>query len=711
MEVSSGMLPTFGVQPVLGRWFTREECQRGNDGVALLHYTYWRDRFGLSNDVLGQEIQLNDRVHKIIGVMPPGFFVISRVYLPLVFDDDELSDEARSGQFGFVQSWAKLKPGVSIGEARANMTALAANLEQQYPVTNEDRSIEIYRPLDRDRERFADQAVYYVLPALFVILIVCANVAHLQLTRAADRQKEVAIRAAMGAGRWRIIRQLLIENIILAVIGGVLGIAVAYIGLDAILAIDPDRTYSRTEYIEVDWNALSFAVGLSGVSGILFGLAPAWLGSRTNLSAVLKEGTTRSSAAAGGTRLRQALIVSEIALTTMLLVGAGLMLRGLWQAVEARVGFDTRVVTAHTRIPSTEPLTPDGGFEDPEQMRTQSTAFTDQALERLRAIPGVRAAAGAAPLTVGRPGLMIQPIRRASTPEEAPTSVAFRYVTPGFFETLSIPILRGRVLDDGDRANSELVAVVSESLAKQLYPSRNPLGESVAHARRTRVEMREPWRIIGVVGDIQWSPLPDDPDPPEIYLSLAQSPTPYVSFAIKAGSEPRSIINPVRSALLDLNPNQPVLGLTTIDEQLTDTIRSRSLFPAVMITFALIAVLLAAVGIYGLTSYSVSRRTQELGIRMALGAQRRDIVGMVIRQGFVLGGLGISLGAAGSWALIRLLRSELTEAQLRQAGLTSVDLATCFVVVVFLGLVSVAANYLPARRATRVEPMTALRYE
>lgn len=295
--------------------------------------------------------------------------------------------------------------------------------------------------------------------------------------------------------------------------------------------------------------------------------------------------------------------------------------------------------------------------------------------------------------------------------EEPPTSVALRYVTPGFFDTLSIPVLRGRVLDEGDHANSELVAVVSESLVSQLYPGRDPLGERVVHAQRTRTGMEEPWRIVGVVGDIQWSPLPDDPDPPEMYLSLAQSPTPYVSFAVKAEGEPRSIINPVRSTLLELNPNQPVLGLTTIEDQLADAIRSQSLFPAVMITFALIAVLLAAVGIYGLTSYSVSRRTQELGIRMALGAQRRDIVGMVIRQGMVLGGLGIALGALGSWGLLRLLRSELTEAQLRQAGLTSVDLATCGAVVAFLLVVSVAANYLPARRATRVDPMTALRYE
>lgn len=713
-EVSSGMFPVLGVQPVLGRWFTPQECRRGGDDVALLNYSYWRDRFGFDRDILGKEIQLNDRFHKIIGVMPAGFFNGPRVYLPLVFTDQELSDPARSGQFGLVQSWAKLKPGVSLEQAQANMTAIAASLEQQHPSTNKDRSVEIFRPKDRDRKRFTDRAVYFVLPALFVILIVCANVAHLQLTRVVDRQKEVAVRASMGAGRWRIVRQFLIENVILAVIGGGLGILVAYISLDAILAIDPDRSYSRLEYIAVDRNALYFAVGLACMTGILFGLAPAWIGSKANLSNVLKEGSTRASAATAGHRLRQGLIVSEIALTTMLLVGAGLILRGLWQAAQMKVGFDTNVITAQTRVPTGRVRSHMADYQNPEAVRAKSVAFMEQALKRLRTLPGVQSVAGGATGSMSVRFEFTTPIQSASAAgdQQDQTSGAIRYVTPDFFRTFSIPVLRGRDFEERDGAGSAPVAVVSESLARELFPDRNPLGERIRFVHDPRgKEAAVPWQIIGIVGDIRWSPFPSDPDPPDLYLSFAQNPYPYVSFALRAEQGPDFIVKPARAEIMALNQNIPVRGLVTLDEELTRAIRRQSLFPAVMIAFASIAVLLAAVGVYGLTSYAVTQRTQELGIRMALGAQRGDIMGMVIRQGCWLGGLGIVLGALGSWGLIHVLRSELTEAQLRQASLTSVDLTTCVVVVLFLGLVSFTANYLPARRATRVDPLTALRYE
>ncbi len=713
-EVSSGMFPVLGVQPVLGRWFTPEECRRGGDDVALLSYSYWRDRFGFDRDILGKEIQLDGRFHKIIGVMPAGFFQGPRAYLPLVFTDQELSDQARSGQFGRIQSWAKLKPGVSLEQAQANMTAIAASLEQQHPSTNKDRSVEIFRPKDRDRKRFTDRAVYFVLPALFVILIVCANVAHLQLTRVVDRQKEVAVRASMGAGRWRIVRQFLTENVILAVIGGGLGILVAYVGLDAILAIDPDRSYSRLEYIAVDRNALYFAVGLTCLTAILFGLAPAWIGSKVNLSNVLKESSTRTSAATAGKRLRQGLIVSEIALTTMLLVGAGLMLRGLWQAARMKVGFDTNVITAHTKAPAGRAIGSMSGFQNPEEVRSKTVVFMDQALARLRALPGVQSVAGgglSSILAGFEPTIPIQSVSTARG-DEGQTIVAFRIVTPDFFRTFSIPVLRGRVFEERDRAGSAPVAVVSESLARELFPDRNPLGERIGPPLDPGdKEAPEPLQIIGIVGDIRWSPLPSDPDPPELYLSFAQFPSLDVSFALRAEQGADFIVKPARAEIMALNQNDSVTGLVTIDEEFKRIIRRQSLFPAVMIVFASIAVLLAAVGIYGMTSYAVSQRTQELGIRMAMGAQRGDIVGMVIRQGCWVGGLGIVLGALGSWGLIHVLRSELTEAQLRQAGLTSVDLMTCAVVVFFLGLVFITANYLPARRATKVDPMTALRYE
>ena len=714
VEVSSGMFPVLGVQPLLGRWFTPQECRRGGDDVALLNYSYWRDRFGFDRDILGKEIQLNDRFHKIIGVMPAGFFNGPRIYLPLVFTDQELSDQARSGQFGIVQSWAKLKPGVSLEQAQANMTAIAASLEQQHPSTNKDRSVEIFRPKDRDRKRFTDRAVYFVLPALFVILIVCANVAHLQLTRVVDRQKEVAVRASMGAGRWHIVRQFLTENLILAVIGGGLGILVAYVGLDAILAIDPDRSYSRLEYIAVDRNALYFAVGLACLTGILFGLAPAWIGSRANLSNVLKESSTHTSPASAGKRLRQGLIVSEIALTTILLVGAGLMLRGLWQATRMKLGFDTNVITAHTRAPADRALGSMGGFQNPEEVRAKPVAFMDQALARLRALPGVQSVAGVGLSSILAGFEPTIPIQSASTAggDEGQTIVAFRIVTTDFFRTFSIPMLRGRDFEEHDGAGSAPVAIVSESLARELFPDRNPLGERIGSPLdRGDKEAPELLQIIGIVGDIRWSPLPSDPDPPELYLSFAQFPSLDVSFALRAKQGPDFIVKPARAEIMALNQNDSLTGLVTIDEEFKRIIRRQSLFPAVMISFASIAVLLAAVGIYGLTSYAVSQRTQELGIRMAMGAQRGDIMGMVIRQGCRVGALGIVLGALGSWGLIHVLRSELTEAQLRQANLTSIDLMTCVVVVLFLGLVSFTANYLPARRATRVDPLTALRYE
>ena len=713
-ELTSDMLPVLGVQPVLGRWFTPDECRGGHDNVALLHYTYWRDRFGSDSDALGKEIQLNDRIYKIIGVMPPGFFNSPRVHVPLVFTDEERSDRARSGQFGIVQSWAKLKPGVSLEQAQTNMTTIAAGLEERYPNTNADRGIEIYRPSDLEREKFGDQAAYFVLPALFVILIVCANVAHLQLTRAADRQKEVGVRAALGAGRRRLIRQFLTENLILAGLGGGLGVLVAYVGLDAILAINPDRSYSRFEYIAVDQNALYFAVGLSSITGLLFGLAPAWIGTKTKLNNILNEGSTRSSLGATGKRLRQALVVSQIALTTVLLVGAGLMMRNLWQVQRIRSGFDGSVVTAYSVAPSVQARAPMFGFENREEMQSKSATFMNQALDKLRALPGVQSVAGAHHISlIGgyEPTMPITPAGGSGN-GGGQTTVAHRFVTHDFFQTLSIPVLQGRVFGEEDRVGSERVAIISESLAKSLFPDRSPLGESIVRVRNPRDrEPPRPHRIIGVVADVRWSPLPTDPDLPELYLSFAQNPFPIVAFALRTEEGPDRIAGPVRSELQALNQSQPVTGLITLNEALTNKVRSESLFPAVMITFALIAVLLAAVGIYGLTAYSVAQRTQELGIRMALGARRRQIIGMVIRQGFTLSGLGIVLGALGSWGLVHLLRSELTEVQLRKAGLISVDLLTCVAVLLFLTLVSIAANYLPARRATRVDPMTSLRYE
>jgi putative ABC transport system permease protein len=404
------------------------------------------------------------------------------------------------------------------------------------------------------------------------------------------------------------------------------------------------------------------------------------------------------------------LIVSEIALTTVLLVGAGLMLRNLWLAARMNVGFDTGVTTAYTNIPMT-------GRPSPELWKAsqaKSLAFMNSALESLRALPGVQSVAGghqSSLFVAFEPSMTIQPASGGGEEEEA-RRAAFRVVTPGFFQTMGIPVLRGRPFDERDGLGSAPVVVVSDSLARELFADENPLGQRIVRPRNPRdKEPPEPWQIVGVVGDIRWSPLPSDPDPPEFYIPFAQNPMPYLSFAIRAEGEGDLIVNPVRSELMALNQNQPVRGLTTLGQEFTNKIRSESLFPAVMISFAALAVLLAAVGIYGLTSYAVSQRTQELGIRMALGAERGDIVRMVIRQGFRLGGLGIALGALGSWGLIHVLRSELTEAQLRQVGLTSVDTFTCVAVVAFLALVSVAANYLPARRATKVDPMTALRYE
>ena len=710
--VTEEMFPVLGVQPVLGRWFRPEEMQTGKDNVAILNYSYWRDRFAFDPQVLGKTVRLDDRIHTIVGVMPPSFFVGGRFYLPLVFTDEQLSEQARGARF--MLSWAKLKPGVSAEEAQSQVSTIVARLAADYPQTNKEIVAHVFRPKDRDRKRFADQAAYYVLPAFFVILIVCANVAHLQLTRAADRQKEVAVRAAMGASRWRIARQFLIESVILAVIGGGLGILVAYVGLDAILAVIPDRSYSRLEYIAVDQNALYFAVGLSCVTGIVFCLAPALIGSKTKLDSVLKEGTTRASAATGGRRLRRVLIVSEIALTTVLLVGAGVMLRSLWQSARMQVGYDTSVITAYTRTISIQALRSRTAPPNPEEMGPKTVTFMDQALEKLRALPGVRSVAGASQASMQAGYEFAMPVQPASATgdEEDRTDAVFRFVTPDFFRTLSIPVLRGRVFDAQDGASSAPVAVISERLAKDLFPDRNPLGERIVRVRRPQEkEDPEPWQIVGIVGDIRWSPIPENPDPPELYVSFAQNPMPFVAFALRTDGGPSMIAKPVRETLLALNNDESVTGLTTLDEGLLTVIRRQSLFPAVMITFASIALLLAAVGIYGLTSYSVSQRTQELGILMVLGAQRGDIVGMVIRQGIRLGGLGIVLGALGSWGLIHVLQSELTEVQLRRAGLTSVDLTTCVAVVLFLGLVSVAANYLPARRATRVDPMTALRYE
>ncbi len=688
-----------GVKPILGRVLTQEDARPDAPAVAVLSNGLWRRRFGGDPGVIGKSITLNGAPCTVVGVLPPGFEwhlrAKSRTGKPAelwtALSMPTEGDGALRGRF--LSAVARLKPGVSFQQADAEMKTIMARLAQEEPWYNKGTSAEVV-PL---REQFVGRvrpALLILLGAVgFVLLIACANVANLLLARAAAREKEIALRTALGASRNRVVRQLLTESLLLAILGSLVGLGLAWLGIRALVAISPsDVVDLRSVGLNLPVLALTLVVSLA--TGILFGLAPALEATRLNLNETLKEGGKGAGGqGARSRRLRGTLVVAEVALALVLLVSAGLLVKSFVRLQQIDTGFNTEnVLTLVVNLPTAK-------YDTMERV----VGFFREATERIRTLPGVRSvgAVNYLPLYGGlgtTTSFLIE--GRPAPPVGQEPSTDVRVADSGYFGAMGVPLLRGRNFTEVETTEARNVVLINESMARQHFAGENPIG------KRISVHMFEepvPTEIIGIVGDVRYDSLTDEA-PPMAYLPLPVLTYSSMTLVLRTTGDPAGMAPTVRRVVHEIDPNQPISDVRTMDQVMAATV-GRARFNTLLLgLFAGLATLLAAVGIFGVMSYSVTLRTREIGLRMALGARQGEVLRLILKQGFLLTLIGIGLGLAGALALTRLLSGLLY-------GVGSTDPATFAAIVVLLTVVSLIACYIPARRATRVDPLSALRYD
>ena len=693
--VASGrFFDLLGVQPLFGRTFGPEDDRTGADRVVVLSYGLWQRRFGADRDVLGEALLLNGNAYTVIGVMPRDFrhpdTDLVQMWLPVSFDTEYVSDLNTRGDHSF-QVIARLREGVGLDQARAEMIAIASRLEAEYPGANAGMSAMVLPLLDALVEDVRPALLVLLGAVGLVLLIVCANVANLFLARAAAREREFGVRVALGAGRTRLVRHLLTESLLIAGIGGGLGLLMAIWGVDLLAALAP-RNVPRLDKVAVDGPVLGITFALSVLTGLLVGLAPVRQVFRSEMQSFLREGG-RGTTAVGGGRLRNILVISEVTLSLVLLVGAGLLIKSFLHLMAVNPGFDPQnVLTLRVSLPGST-----------YAEKRQQAAFQRQLVERIQSVPGVVSAGAVTPLPLsgGRMGVSLT-VEGAPPPAPGEEAVArFRLASSDYFRVMRIPLIQGRLFSVSDTAESTAVAIISETMAARYWPRENPIGKRWTFGGGGP---ESKWRtIVGVVGDVKWRSLERASDP-ELYLPFAQLPMNWVFFVVRTNSNPMSLVPAVRSQVQTLDADLPVFAIATMDERLSRSVAQRRFTMFLLASFAGLAVVLAAVGVYGVISYSVSRRAHEIGIRMALGAQPNSILRMVLGQGLGLALAGVTLGIGGALTLTRYLESLLF-------GVASTDILTFSAVPALLLIVAFLASYIPARRATKVDPMVALRYE
>jgi putative ABC transport system permease protein len=708
-RVTANFFLVFGVPPVLGRNFDPKEDHIGAGAAVMISAGLWKRRFGASPDVIGKSLTLNGQDYTIVGIVSAWFEYRgpADVYT-LLGQWDNPTARLREIHPG-IHAVGRLKPGVTVEQAQSEMSGIAARLAQIYPKTNADNGATV-RPLAQELVGDVRPVLLILLGAVgFVLLIACANVANLLLARATGRQREMAIRAAIGASRGRVIRQLLTESALLAVAGGSLGLLVAVWGTRAVLALVPGGL-PRTENIHMDGWVLAFTLVVSLVTGVIFGLAPAVQVSRINLHLTLKEGGRGSTA--GHHRLRALLVISEIAASLVLLVGAGLMLKTIYQLRRVDPGFDPRnVLTFHVGL-------------SPENISTAESIRVayKRMIDGIERVPGVEAAAIATdvPLTGDDSELPLWVSGRPRPTSQSDMLWALWYPTsPGYLRAMSIPLLRGRYFTDQDTKDSAGVVVIDDVMAKGLFPGEDAIGKSIAIADTTGDVghgLNKPLEIVGVVGHVKHWGLDSDATAKiryELYMPYVQIPDQItkaflgtgMALLVRTSVDPLSTVATVRRRIAEQGGgNQPVYGILTMQQVVSDSVADRRFSMLLLGIFAALALALAAVGIYGVISYTASQRTHEVGIRMALGAKRRDVLKLVVGQGLGLVLLGLGAGLTAAFGLTRLMSTMLY-------GVRPTDLPTFAGCSVLLVGVAVLASYIPARRAAKVDPMTALRYE
>jgi len=698
-RVSAHYFDIFGVKAAMGRTFADGEDQPGKEDVAILSNALWKSQFGADPKVIGRTILLDGVPHTVIGVLPGGGVFdrwYSQIWRPLAFEPQNMTRN-----FHWFGAFAKLKRGVTLEQARAQMDAIGARIAHDYPDSNKGWGVSI----DRFSEVLVGRQVRTYLQVLLaavgmVLLIGCANLANLTLARGTVREREVAIRSSLGAGRWRLVRQFLTESVLLSVCGGVFGVGLGYATMAGLRAAVPRYTLPPEANVTMDGRVLVFALALSVLTGLLFGLAPALHATRANLAGSLKEGGRGSSAGAFGQRIRGALVVAEVALAFVLLAGAGLLMRSFFAILHVDPGFDsTNVLTAGLPIP-------DKRFSNP----TQLTTYLRQIASSVESVPGVRdvALTSALPLDGWGYGMPFQIASRPLVDRANRQACFFKMVSPNYFRALGMRLKKGRLLGRSDGKGAPPATVINETMARKYFADQEPLGQRILVQEivpgKTQLGPEIPWEVVGVVGDERVNSLSDKSDNPGMYVSNEQSPVFYQALVVRAAMDPTRLERAIRHAVWSIDKDQPLTDVKTLDQMKSESMAPDRLESILLGVFAGIAMLLAAVGIYGVISYSVAQRTHELGIRAALGAGTANLLGLVLRGGMLTTGAGLVLGLGGALGLTRWMASLLF-------GVGARDPVTIAMVGGILGCVALLACYIPAYRATKVDPMVALRYE
>lgn len=697
--VSSNFFSLLGIKPELGRALQPEDGRAGAARVAVISHSFWQQRFGGNANVIGKTLTLSGESVTVVGVAPPSLNapgMTDRVEVWLnprnVVPDfllTDVGDMLANRGLHYLAVIARLKPGVSFPQAQTDISAIAARLQQQHPESNAGHTVQLISL----HQRTVGDVRYALLVLLcavgVVLLIACVNVANLMLARAVSRQREIAIRTALGAGRFRIIRQLLTESLVLAALGGACGWLLASWGVHWLVALSPADT-PRLDEIGLDRQVFAFTSIVSLVTGIIFGLMPALMVSKPDLNTALKESTPSMTSSAGPRRLRGGLVIAEIALALMVLVGAGLLVRSFVRLRAVDPGFEPEHL-----------LTMSIGLTDTKyEQAARRIAFSKDFTTRMEALPGVQGVAIANDLPImGTDTAMVLSVEgRQPTPGEE-LMPGVHIINPRYFQTMGITLLKGRAFTEHDTNDAPPVVIVNETMARRLWPGQDAVGKRIKLGQGNL-----PWtEVVGVVRDVKHNGLQAGPSL-DAYTPFFQNPWPFLAVALRSNLDPAALISMVRREVQAIDPTQAADEFKPMHNLIAESVGARRLSLALFALFAVVALLLAAVGIYGLISYSVAQRTHEIGVRMALGAQRGDVLRLVIRQGMLLALIGVGIGLAGALALTRLMTTLLYE-------VSTTDPITFAVIAALLLGVAWLACYLPARRATKVDPMVALRYE